>query len=308
MSDGTELRDGLSLVIPAYNEQEGVAQVIEDARATLALLSCPYEIIVVDDCSTDRTAEIAAGAGVTVLRNLQNGGYGYSLMRGIRHASMRTVAIADADGSYSIAELPGLYEEYRRGFSMVVGSRHGAHYTGSARMRLLRWLFRGLTQFTVGQRVPDVNSGLRVFERAAVLPLFPHMSYGFSFTTSITLLFMLQALPVAYIPVSYLERKGTSKVQYRRDSLRALQILVSITARLNPIKLFLLAALVNSALLVPAALVSPDRATLVVASAVILAASAIIVALGFVVEGLADKTALTTSARGGSSSSRPAID
>ena len=119
---------------------------------------------------------------------------------------------------------------------------------------------------------------------------------------------MLQALPVAYIPVSYLERKGTSKVQYRRDSLRALQILVSITARLNPIKLFLLAALANSALLIPAALVSPDRATLVVVSAVILAASAIIVSLGFVVEGLSDKTALTTSTRGDSISSEPTID
>lgn len=281
---------GLSLVIPAYNEEGGIGQTLGDARATLDGLGIDYEIIVVDDCSLDATPTIAEQAGATVLRNVQNGGYGYSLMRGIRHARYAAVAIVDADGSYPIKEFPRLIAEYRRGISMVVGTRGGDHYVGSSKMRVLRLIFRSLTEFIVGRSVPDVNSGMRVFERGRVLPLFPHMSYGFSFTTSITLLFMMQALPVSYLPIDYLKRHGQSKVRYFRDSLRALQIIASITVRLNPIKLFLLLAAVNGAVMLPPAaligLCGHDFTPLML----VVEMSAGLTGLGFVVEALVDKS------------------
>ena len=280
----------LSLVIPAYNEAAGIADVLAESKAVLGGLGIEHEIVVVDDRSSDATAEIAERAGVIVLRNVENGGYGYSLMRGIRHARYETVAIMDADGSYPVRELPRLLDEYRRGFAMVVGQRRGTHSLGSRRLRVMRGLFRALTQFITGRSVPDVNSGMRVFTRAAVLPLFPHMSYGFSFTTSITLLFMMQALPVGFVEVPYLKRKGSSKVNYLRDSLRALQIVTSIAARLNPIKLFLLAATVNAAVMLPLvallALWGDARLPLII----VLETSALLAGLGFVVEALIDKS------------------
>jgi glycosyltransferase involved in cell wall biosynthesis len=279
------------MVIPAYNEAGGIGNVLGEATAVLESLGVPHEIIVVDDCSKDETATIAEQTGVRVLRNVQNGGYGYSLMRGIRAARYPTVAIVDADGSYPIAMFPELFEEYTRGIAMVVGHRQGKHYVPSLSNRVLRWMFRSLAEFIVGRDVPDVNSGMRIFDRDAVLPLFPHMSYGFSFTTSITLLFMMRALPVSYVPVPYLKREGASKVNYFRDSIRALQIIVSITARLNPIKLFLLAAVVNVVIAAPLLLLMSFWGDVRTPMMIAIESSALLVGLGFVVEALIDKSA-----------------
>jgi hypothetical protein len=138
---------------------------------------------------------------------------------------------------------------------------------------------------------------MRVFDRDAVLPLLPHMSYGFSFTTSITLLFMMQALPVSYVPVEYLKRTGSSKVRYARDSLRALQIITSITVRLNPIKLFILAAVVNVLIMLPVVGVLAlwgDARTFIV---IVLQVSALLVGLGLVVEALIEKSPFEDSSR-----------
>jgi glycosyltransferase involved in cell wall biosynthesis len=282
--------NAISLIVPAYNEEAAIGQVLEDAERALRAAGVKYEIVVVDDCSADGTARIARDAGVTVLRNVQNGGYGYSLMRGIRHARYPSIAIVDGDASYPIAELPRLIEEYRRGYAMVVAHRQGEFYASSISLRVMRFLFRALVTFIVGRSVPDVNSGMRIFERAAVLPLLPHMSYGFSFTTSVTLLFILQALPVAWVPVQYQERTGLSKVRYWRDSLKALQIIAAITVRLNPIKLFLLAAMVNVIALLPVVLAVAADGRRLVPSILVLETSALMVALGLVVEGLIDKT------------------
>jgi len=289
VSPSHERGASLSLVVPALNEAEGIAQVLADAVASLDARPIEYEIIVVDDQSTDETGTIAASYGVTVLRNVQQGGYGYSLMRGIRHARFPTVAIIDGDGSYPVGALPLLLDEYRRGAAMAVGERSGRNYVGSTRMKLVRWLFRALAEFIVGRSVPDVNSGMRVFGRDAVLPLLPHMSYGFSFTTSITLLFMMRALPVAYVPIEYKKRAGRSKVRYLRDSLRALQIVASITARLNPVKLFLLAALLNLAAMLPVLLLLSLWSDVGVPLVLVLQTSVILVALGLVVEALIPK-------------------
>jgi glycosyltransferase involved in cell wall biosynthesis len=281
---------GLSLIVPAFNEESAIAGVLDEAKRVFDALGTRYEIIVVDDCSTDRTAEFATAAGVDVVRNVQNGGYGYSLMRGIRAARYPNIAIVDGDGSYPIGDVPRLYDEYKRGFAMVVGTRRGPYYASSLTVRALRFAFRALATFIVGRSVPDVNSGMRIFERQAVVPLLPHMSYGFSFTTSITLLFLLQALPVAYVPVDYRKRRGFSKVSYWRDSLKALQIIAAITARLNPIKLFLFGAVVNAALLLPLVLLFAPGGGVWTPAVLVLETSALMVALGMVVEALIDKS------------------
>jgi glycosyltransferase involved in cell wall biosynthesis len=263
---------GLSLIVPAFNEESAIAGVLDEAKRVFDALGTRYEIIVVDDCSTDRTAEIATAAGVDVVRNVQNGGYGYSLMRGIRAARYPNIAIVDGDGSYPIGDVPRLYDEYKRGFAMVVGTRRGPYYASSLTVRALRFAFRALATFIVGRSVPDVNSGMRIFERQAVV------------------LFLLQALPVAYVPVDYRKRRGFSKVSYWRDSLKALQIIAAITARLNPIKLFLFGAVVNAALLLPLVLLFAPGGGVWTPAVLVLETSALMVALGMVVEALIDKS------------------
>jgi glycosyltransferase involved in cell wall biosynthesis len=297
-SSSEERGSALSLVIPAYNEEAGIGPVLDQALDILGGLGIEFEIIVVDDCSTDSTAAIATSKTCRVITNLQNSGYGYSLVRGIRAARYPSIAICDADGSYPIGALPQLVEEHRRGMAMVVGQRQGAQYIGSMRMRMLRWLFRAFTEFVAGRSIPDVNSGFRVFDRQAVLPLFPHISYGFSFTTSITLLFMMRALPVSYIPIEYHQRRGASKVRYWRDSLRALQIIASITARLNPIKLFLFAAVVNVLIMLPILGLLSLFGGVVGATTLVLETSAILVGLGLAVEALIDKSPFEQGDRG----------
>lgn len=281
----------LSVVIPAYDEEGAIGEVLASLQSVLDGQDVDYEVIVVDDCSNDDTAAIAEAAGVRVLRNVQNGGYGFSLMRGIRAAHHPAVAIIDADGSYPVSRLPDLLAEYRSGIAMVVGHRQGEHYLSSPRIRLLRFLFRAIAQFIVGRSVPDVNSGMRIFHRETVLPLLPHMSFGFSFTTSITLLFMMQAHSVSYVPVEYLKRTGSSKVNYLRDSVRALQIIASITARLNPIKLFLLCSIVNVLVMLPVLLLFAIWGDVRVPIVIVLQTSALLVGLGFVVDGLTQRPA-----------------
>ena len=228
----------ISVVIPALNEGGAIRRTIEEVRA--ALSATPHEIIVVEDGGNDNTGEQAAAAGATVIRHPHNLGYGASLKTGIRAAQHDTIVITDADGTYPNGDMPKLLAEYRRGFNMVVGARSGDHYRESVVKAPLRVLLKWLVEFTTGRRIPDVNSGLRVFSRAEALPLLDNLSNTFSFTTSITLAYMMTAKFVGYVSISYHSRVGRTKVRLFRDSLRTLQFIVQAILQYNPLKLFIL--------------------------------------------------------------------
>jgi len=235
---------GISIIIPAYNEEGAIGKTIGDINKMLPDLGRPAEVLVVDDGSTDNTAGLAQAAGVRVIRRPINGGYGRALMTGIISASYDTIAIVDADDTYPIDRLPELAVKYDEGFQMVVGSRQGIHFDGSWFSRLQRMAFRFLAEFAAGRAIPDVNSGFRIFDRRPVLEVKGSFSTGFSFTCSLTLLFLLTHLHVAYLPVPYHRRIGETKVKKLKDALRALQIIVTFFAQFNPLKLYLLLLLV----------------------------------------------------------------
>lgn len=236
-----DMKKKYSVIIPAYNEEGAIGPVIEKILR-LEPREC-FEVIVVNDCSSDKTALHASGYPVQVLTNIQNFGYGYSLKRGISVAEHPNIIILDADGSYPVRELPRLIQEYEKGFDMIVGARQGKFYRGSIVKRIARLCFRLISEFTTGRRIPDINSGCRIFSRSLAMRFFPTLSSGFSFTTTITLAFMLNAYSVAYIPIEYHKRKGSSKVRYMRDTLRSIQIITEAIIYYNPLKLFLLCAL-----------------------------------------------------------------
>ncbi len=225
-----------SVIIPALNEEGGIASVIDRLRS----LSPVPEIIVVDDGSTDKTGDIAKAKGVIVLRHPAPGGYGRSLKDGMKAATNELVAITDADGTYPLERIPALITILADGYDMVVGARHGKHYRGSFLKMPARLIFKWLVEFTTGRRVPDINSGLRTFRKTEVLKYEADLCNGFSFTTTITLIYLLTGKFVHYIPIEYGARHGASKVRIIQDSLRTLQYITEVIVTYNPLKLFVL--------------------------------------------------------------------
>ena len=228
----------ISVVIPAFNEGRAIRETILEIRRALEGLE--HEVVVVDDGCSDDTGTQATSAGARVITHPHNLGYGAALKSGIRAAAFDTIVMTDADGTYPNGQIPALLAHYRRGFNMVVGARTGDHYRESAVKAPLRYLLKWLVEFTTGRRIPDVNSGLRVLSRGEVLPYLENLCNTFSFTTSVTLAYMMTAKFVGYVPISYNERIGETKVRLLRDSLRTLQYIVQAILYYNPLKIFLL--------------------------------------------------------------------
>jgi polyisoprenyl-phosphate glycosyltransferase len=234
----------ISVVIPALNEERAIGATVSNISSVLIAANLvPFEIVVVDDGSADGTGRIAAETGARVIRHPQNVGYGRSVKRGIEAASYDMIVICDADGTYPASAIPELVESYKSGFDMAVGQRHGPHYRESVLKIPLRAVLRFLVEWTAGRRIPDINSGLRVFSRTVAMQYFPHLCDTFSFTTSMTLAYMMTKRFVSYHKIDYFERTGSSKVRLYRDALRTLQYVVEAIVYYNPFKIFLLFSL-----------------------------------------------------------------
>lgn len=231
----------ITIIIPAYNEVVAIGSTISKIKELGKNEGWDYEIIVVNDGSTDKTGKVARELNVIVIDHPTNGGYGLSLQHGIKASTKELIAITDADGTYPINELPALIKMVEeKGFDMAVGARTGNEYKKGLWKYPARIMFKLLSEFVAGRKIPDINSGLRVMRKERLLPHYLRTCLGFSFTTSITLIFFLNGYFVGYKPIAYEKRIGKSKVRHFQDSLRTAQILVSVISFYNPLKLFLL--------------------------------------------------------------------
>jgi len=231
----------ISIVIPAYNEETVIEETIERCQAILIEIgNAESEVIVVDDASSDNTYGLAKNTTAIVLKHPHNIGYGRSLKDGIRKAQNEIIVITDADGTYPIEQIPALIELYKEGFDMVVGARQGKNYRESFFKSLLRYILKFLVEFTAGRKIPDINSGLRVFSKTRTMPFFPNLCDTFSFTTSLTLAYMMTGKFVTYTPIEYHKRVGKTKVKLFRDALRTLQFIIEAILYYNPIKIFII--------------------------------------------------------------------
>jgi glycosyltransferase involved in cell wall biosynthesis len=231
----------LSVVIPAFDEEDAIGQTVRAVKETLAASEiAPFEIIVVDDGSADRTRDLAAAEGARVIRHVHNLGYGRSLKDGIDAAQYDAIAITDADGTYPIQDIPRLFAIYGEGYHMVVGSRTGKHFRQSVIKSPLRWVLQHLVEYTASRSIPDINSGLRIFSRLHATIYFERLCDTFSFTTSLTLAFMMNSLFVVYVPIEYYKRIGGTKVRLLSDSLRTLQYIAEAAVYYNPLRIFML--------------------------------------------------------------------
>jgi len=232
------LANAVSVVIPAYNEAAHVAEQVRAVQEVMARTGWVYEVIVVDDGSTDGTAEKAAQvAGVRVLRRKRNRGYGAALKLGISVARYGWILITDADGTYPVEAIPLLLAA-SVDTDMVVGARIGQSVHIPLIRRPPKAFLRLLASYLAGQPLPDINSGLRLM-RADLVRRYEHLlPSGFSFTTTITLAAACNDHSVEYLPIDYHARLGSSKMRPRAAYDFTLLILRTVVF-FNPLKVFI---------------------------------------------------------------------
>ncbi len=228
----------VSIVIPAYNEEDSIVAVIDQVDAVMKKQEASYEIIVVNDGSTDKTGEVLKLATVNVIQHEFNRGYGASLKSGIKKARGEIIVITDADGTYPPEEIPKLLSHMEK-CDMVVGARIGA----KAKIPLIRkpakWFLSKLANYLSGTKIPDLNSGLRAFRKETAMEFYHMLPRGFSFTTTITLGMHSNDYVIKYIPIDYLKRSGKSKIHPIKDTLNFILLIVSTIMYFNPLKVFL---------------------------------------------------------------------
>ena len=154
----------ISVVIPAYNEENAIKKTIEEIKKVLKenKLDKGSEIIVVNDGSKDNTGAIASECGIVVINNPTNMGYGFSLKRGIKAAKNETIVITDADLTYPFDVVPDMLKKKQEGFDLVVAARTGKYYRQSFLKSLFRKILKKLVEFVSEKKIKDVNSGLRI--------------------------------------------------------------------------------------------------------------------------------------------------
>ena len=242
----------ISVVIPARNEEETIVGVLGKIKSVMAKSRKSFEIIVVDDGSDDKTEQLVKKVrGVKMIRHPYNRGYGAALKTGIRHASGKWVLITDADGTYPAEDIPRLLE-HTGDYDMVVGSRTGKDVNIPLHRRPGKWFLSKLANYLSGTKIPDLNSGLRIFRKEDAARFFNILPHGFSFTTTITLAYISNDYSVKYVPIDYHERGGKSKIRPVRDGVGFALLIIKTITYFNPLKTFLPTSL---ALLVAAALV-----------------------------------------------------
>ena len=209
----------LSIVIPAYNEEKLILDTLNEIKSVLKdnKLLKETEIIVVNDGSTDNTQKIAESCGVTVINNVCNMGYGYSLKKGISIAKNNTIIITDADKTYPFSAIIEMLELKNKGFDLVVGVRTKKVYKERFIKKILRFQLKVFVQFISGKKIKDINSGLRIFDKNTVTKYFPRLCNTFSFTTSQTLAYLMNSLTVGYVDFNSNDKQQNKKDDSEKD-------------------------------------------------------------------------------------------
>jgi glycosyltransferase involved in cell wall biosynthesis len=228
----------VTIIIPAYNEADGIGQVLDTIINCMLEAGTQYELIVVDDGSTDGTYAVVEAKGVRIIRHQFNRGYGASLKTGIRQSRFPLVAIIDADGTYPVDALPRLLACMAE-YDMAVGARTGDHVKIQFVRRPAKWFLKILSDYLSGFKIPDLNSGLRVFRRELAERFFGIFPDGFSFTTTITLAALTNGYHVEFLPIDYYKRTGQSSIKPLRDFFGFILLIIRLIVYFKPLNVFL---------------------------------------------------------------------
>ena len=245
----------LSLIIPVYNEKESIAETVRSVHAVLSGAGEAFEILVINDGSTDGSAEILKTLslpGMTVITHPTNHGYGASMKTGIRRAKGERIGIIDADGTYPINDFPKLLKTMNEtGADMVVGARTKLGVQIPWVRRPAKAVVNLLANSLTGMHIPDNNSGMRIFKKEMALEFMHLYPQGFSFTITITLAALTSDYLVVFVPIDYFKRKGSSSLSSGfngiKNFLNFLSLIIRITTYFRPLRFFVWPAAVMMA-------------------------------------------------------------
>lgn len=228
-------KPALSVVVPAFNEEEVISSVLERLKEECARHD--YEIIVVDDGSTDSTYDIAKAVGVKIVRHHYNKGYGAALKTGARTAKSDLILIMDSDGQHNPEEIESLME-YASDYDMVVGARRRDSQLPLSR-RPWKRLLGSVANYLARRDIPDLNSGFRVIRKSRLMEFMHILPNGFSFSTTITLALLKAGYDVKYVPIKTLRREGRkSNVSFLRDGTRTIMLIIRTIVLFDPLRVF----------------------------------------------------------------------
>lgn len=229
----------ISVVLPVFNERGHLTEEVTRIRAALEASSSSFEIIVVDDGSTDGSSDEARQVGgIRLIQFSRNRGTGAARKAGTRAARGRVVVWTDVDMTYPNDEIPRLVKELE-GYDQVVGARTTEQGTAKALRVPAKWFIRKLASYLSQTPIPDLNSGFRAFRRdvgAQFLHLLPD---GFSCVSTMTLSFLSNGYSVKHVPIDYRPRAGRSKFHWWDDTQRYVTQVVRMILTFNPLRVFI---------------------------------------------------------------------
>jgi glycosyltransferase involved in cell wall biosynthesis len=234
-----------SIIIPCYNEGNTIVEVITELREYLdGYLKGQYEILVVDDGSTDDTRErLAQLSGIQVIRHQLNRGYGASIKTGLRQAAGSFAATFDGDGQHYPEDLVKLLQKIKgEGLDLVVGARSKLFHSNLWRMPG-KWLLTWLANYLSKTKIPDLNSGLRVFNKEIISRYLHLCPDRFSFSTTSTLIFLNRGYPLAFVPIGIKKRHGESTVSLM-TGYETLLLILRLICLFEPLRIFIPASMI----------------------------------------------------------------
>jgi len=240
----------VTVVLPCYNEQNHVVNEIERITEALDQSSLRYELLVIDDCSTDQTLDTVqqAQARFPYLRVMpfhRNSGSGTARRVGTNQARGDIVVWTDADMTYPNERIPEFVELLAKDptIDQVVGARTSEQGTHKILRIPAKWFIRKAAERLSGARIPDLNSGFRAFRRDVALPYLRLLPSGFSCVTTITMAFLHNGHEIRYVPIEYGKRSGRSKFHFVRDAYRYILQVLRMVMYFNPLRVLMPAAL-----------------------------------------------------------------
>jgi glycosyltransferase involved in cell wall biosynthesis len=228
------MNNSVSIILPAKNESIGLEKLLQDIRQ-----QCPdAEIVLVNDCSTDDTADIAGKIADKVVNHPYSMGTGAAIKNGARAASGDTLVFMDADGQHTPADIVRLLEVFEKGFEMVIGARNPTTHASLFR-RFANNFYNKMASVMTGVKIDDLTSGFRVINAEKFKQYLYLLPNGFSYPTTITMAFLRSGYPITYIPIEARQRVGKSKIHLLKDGMRFLLIILKIGSLFSPLRMFL---------------------------------------------------------------------
>ncbi|MEE8490826.1 MAG: glycosyltransferase family 2 protein, partial [Acidimicrobiia bacterium] len=230
----------VSVVLPVFDERGHLDEELNRIRSSLDSSGYSYEIIVVDDGSTDGSGErLREIEGIRLIQFHTNRGSGSARKYGTLQARGRVVVWTDVDMTYPNDEIPRFVKELDGGWDQVVGARTSEQGTIKFLRTPAKWFIRKLASYLVDFKIPDLNSGLRAFRRSVAFQYLYLLPRGFSCVTTLTLAFLNNGYSVKYIPIDYVPRAGESKFHWWKDTRRYMLQVVRMMLMYNPLRVFM---------------------------------------------------------------------